>query len=180
MYVQYGDTTRWSSRVARLTGLTTIAPDSTPNVGDVSTWWTNVNLGIGPTSWWVGIPVDKVGRTTGWSRGKLGYTCVDETFNVPGSLALTHTILCNDIIVPDTLSGGVVNVPYSGGGDSGGPVFISNNNAFTELKALGIMVGTRFEPYAVILDNNFACTASECWTYYNRISRIKMYVHAPF
>jgi hypothetical protein len=143
MYVDYTNDSRWSSRVARLTGLTSIASDSTPVIGSVSSWWTNVTLGTSASSWWVGIPVDKVGRTTGWSRGKLGYTCQDQTFNIPNSL-LTQTILCNDIVVPDTLAGGSVNVPYAGGGDSGAPVFISNNDTSTQLKALGILVGVRY------------------------------------
>ena len=178
MYVQHVNQSRWAGRVARLEGLTSIAPDSTPVIGDVAGWWTNVNLGTLPSSWWVGVPVDKVGRSTGWSRGKLGYTCQTETFNVPGS-SLTHTILCNDIIVPDTLSGGGVNVPYGGGGDSGGPVFISNNNTSTELKALGIVVAFKYDP-AIPVEGSYVCTHSGCWVYYNRLSRIKMYVHAPY
>jgi hypothetical protein len=55
----------------------------------------------------VGQQANKVGRTTGWSRGQITNTCVN--VNVSGS---TITQLCQSIV-----SAGV------GGGDSGSPVF---------------------------------------------------------
>lgn len=66
-----------------------------------------------------------------------------------------------------------------GGGDSGGPVFISNNNTGTELKALGIAIGFRYHP-GIPLEGNLFCNTDDCWVFYNRLTRIKMYVSEPY
>ena len=72
----------------------------------------------------VGQMANKVGRTTGWTRGRVSNVCVD--VNVSGS---DITQLCQTLV-----SAGV------GGGDSGSPVFLrqgSSNNA----TLLGILWG---------------------------------------
>jgi hypothetical protein len=55
----------------------------------------------------VGEPVEKIGRTTGWSHGTVSRTCT--SYNVSGS---TVTMLCQDAVTGTSSSG-----------DSGSPVF---------------------------------------------------------
>jgi hypothetical protein len=71
----------------------------------------------------VGNTANKVGRTTGWSRGSLANTCVDT--NVSGT---NITVLCQNW----------VNARVSGG-DSGSPVFISSGTS--SVKLAGILWG---------------------------------------
>jgi hypothetical protein len=75
------------------------------------------------TNFAIGLVVNKVGRTTGWTQGQVTNTCV--TTNVSGSLI---TQLCQTFVAAG------VN-----GGDSGSPVFriLSSNN----VRLLGILWG---------------------------------------
>jgi len=71
----------------------------------------------------VGQTVNKVGRTTGWSQGRVTNTCV--TTNVSGS---NHTDICQNFVSATV-----------GSGDSGSPVFmISGGNNVT---LVGILWG---------------------------------------
>lgn len=70
----------------------------------------------------VGDIVDKVGRTTGWTNGRVGATCVTTgIFGLPN-----HLMLCQDIV--DSFFGTVIVA----GGDSGSPAFIKRvgNNVY--------------------------------------------------
>ena len=71
----------------------------------------------------VGNTANKVGRTTGWSQGKITNTCV--TVNVSGT---SITQLCQNIVRANV-----------GAGDSGSPVFLGANN--TKVKLAGILWG---------------------------------------
>jgi hypothetical protein len=62
---------------------------------------------VGEESPVVGRTLNKVGRTTGWSAGRVTHTCV--TVNVSGSVI---TMICQDIVRANV-----------GAGDSGSPVF---------------------------------------------------------
>jgi hypothetical protein len=73
----------------------------------------------------VGQQANKVGRTTGWSRGAITNTCVH--VNVSGT---NITQLCQSIV-----SAGV------GGGDSGSPVFLRNGSG-NNVRLLGILWGS--------------------------------------
>jgi len=73
----------------------------------------------------VGQTANKVGRTTGWTRGAITATCVN--VNVSGS---NITQLCQTIV-----SAGV------GGGDSGAPVFLQPNTNNNSVTLLGILWG---------------------------------------
>ena len=75
------------------------------------------------TSFAVGTEVNKVGRTTGWTQGKVTATCVNT--NVSGS---TIHQLCQTFV-----AAGV------GGGDSGSPVFRITGNNTAQL--IGILWG---------------------------------------
>jgi hypothetical protein len=72
----------------------------------------------------VGQTANKVGRTTGWTRGAITNTCVN--VNVSGT---NITQLCQTIV-----SAGV------GGGDSGSPVFRQPNSG-NNVTLLGILWG---------------------------------------
>jgi hypothetical protein len=71
----------------------------------------------------VGQTVNKIGRTTGWTSGKVVATCADA--NVGGT---TYTVLCQNFV-----QAGV------GGGDSGSPVFSYSTG--TAVTLLGILWG---------------------------------------
>jgi hypothetical protein len=73
----------------------------------------------------VGQTANKVGRTTGWSRGRITNTCVN--VNVSGT---NLTQLCQSIV-----TAGV------GGGDSGSPVFLRPGSG-TSVRLLGILWGS--------------------------------------
>jgi hypothetical protein len=60
----------------------------------------------------VGQTVNKVGRTTGWTRGKVTNTCVNTTVGFTGTLLLCQTIV----------------FAGAGPGDSGAPVFKGSTN----------------------------------------------------
>ncbi len=71
----------------------------------------------------VGQTVNKVGRTTGWTSGKVVATCVDA--NVGGT---TYSVFCQNLV-----QAGV------GGGDSGSPVFSYSTG--TAITLLGVLWG---------------------------------------
>jgi len=73
----------------------------------------------------VGQTANKVGRTTGWTRGGITATCVN--VNVSGS---NVTQLCQTVV-----SAGVA------GGDSGSPVFLQPNTSSNNVTLLGILWG---------------------------------------
>jgi hypothetical protein len=73
----------------------------------------------------VGQTANKVGRTTGWSRGRITNTCVN--INVSGT---NLTQLCQSIVTAAV-----------GGGDSGSPVFLRPSGG-TNVRLLGILWGS--------------------------------------
>jgi hypothetical protein len=76
----------------------------------------------------VGNKVNKVGRTTGWTSGKITNTCV--TVNVFGT---SITQICQNIVTGT-----------SGAGDSGAPVFLGASNA--TVKLAGVFWGNNASP----------------------------------
>jgi hypothetical protein len=80
---------------------------------ETSTWRQNVDT-MAPT--WVGLSVDKQGRTTGWTRGTVSATCTAETVGSPYG---SYVVLCSD----------VVDGSAAGEGDSGAPVFVIDGSA---------------------------------------------------
>jgi hypothetical protein len=72
-----------------------------------------------------GMPVDKVGRTTGWTHGNVLDTCAYITHSDPDVGSFKY--LCQ----------GLADY-FSGGGDSGSPVFSRNR---TEVNLVGIHWG---------------------------------------
>jgi hypothetical protein len=77
-------------------------------------WWPNIQSV--PLSY-VGMPVDKVGRSTGWTRGTIQNTCENRAVTVVPS-SMSYMALCVDHMV----------VARTGQGDSGSPVFVAMSN----------------------------------------------------
>lgn len=77
----------------------------------VTGWWTNV---ASPGSVFQGQTVDKMGRTTGWTRGSVSATCVVGDIDSNADLVADYRILCSHTVTNSR----------AGQGDSGGPVFI--------------------------------------------------------
>ncbi len=127
---RYSDSARalYSGSVASTRGV--IAKTSAPNNGSlvVTDAFTITSQNNTTTSFALGTTVNKVGRTTGWTRGKITATCVNT--NVSGT---NITQLCQTFVEDP---GGAVVV---GGGDSGSNVFrvTSGNN----VQLVGILWG---------------------------------------
>jgi len=166
MYVEFDSSQNYSSRVARMTGLANYG-FSHLVYGTRDGWFTNVNLSL--SSSWVGMDVDKVGRTTGWSRGDLNRTCVHITVN--SATANAYTVLCSD----------EVKGAYAGRGDSGAPVFIGHDDSDSQLNALGIQFAANFAAgYDTDEEGNQYCNNSNCLYYFNRLSRLYLFLTIPY
>lgn len=172
MYVKYDNPSDWSSRVAIMSGLATLyAGDSAIYIGSRTGWWTNINLSPTSYSYWQGIDVDKVGRTTGWTRGKLDGTCVAITVDSAQSPTQFARILCTD----------VVKGAYAGNGDSGSPVFVGHDGSNSELKALGVLSSVDYiHGFAITGEGAPFCNNAECRYYYTRLQRIGLFVYQPY
>jgi hypothetical protein len=73
----------------------------------------------------VGLTLNKVGRTTGWSAGPVTNTCVN--LNVSGSFII---MICQDLVRAN-----------AGEGDSGSPVFSRNSSLTSNVTLRGIVWG---------------------------------------
>ncbi len=94
---------------------------SSTNLTIVGSW--TITSDASSSSFTVGSTVNKVGRTTGWSRGPVSNTCVN--VNVSGS---NITQLCQTIVSATV-----------GGGDSGSDVFTVTSG--TNVKLAGVLWG---------------------------------------
>lgn len=127
-------------------------------------YWTTIT---GSTTHWVGMDVDKVGRTTGWTRGQYNGSCVSATPD-SGVTSKEYRILC-----ADEVTGGM-----AGHGDSGAPVFIAHDDSNTELFLLGIEFASAGATLDEDENHNSFCT-SGCIYHYSTITRIGLYVPLP-
>ena len=150
---RYSDASRalYSADVASSQGL--IARTTGPNNGSVTVDPANPFFSIAgqdnqTTSFRVGTVVNKIGRTSGWTQGRVTRTCVNT--NVFGS---NFTQLCQTFV-----SAGVA------GGDSGSPVFTTTGRDRATL--VGILWGGSgsslyvFSPLKQIRDELGAFTAT--------------------
>ncbi len=103
------------ARIARTTGVGSLTVSTT------SPRFTITGTSNFPTA---GQTLNKMGRTTGWSRGTVTSTCAN--INVSGS---TITQLCQDVVVANVA-----------GGDSGSPVFSATTTG-TTATLVGILWG---------------------------------------
>lgn len=99
----------YSSASKKLARTTSVATGNNRGTLSFHSWWNSIGT-VPPT--WVGMSVDKIGRTTGWTRGTLGASCFDQKFVFPG---VTQKVL--------VLCGSRVDNASMGTGDSGSPVF---------------------------------------------------------
>src|SRR5689334_16506393 len=88
-------------------------------------WWNTVEkAGFTP---YTGLTIDKVGRTTGWTRGVVTQTCSAQTVG-DAVTGITTVILCSDVVTSSAV----------GGGDSGAPVLIPPGSD-PNVQAFGIL-----------------------------------------
>jgi hypothetical protein len=136
-----GKTCRWSDSafVAYAVGVTA-APGPVGRTTGITTNWLSPNITIdnnrpifhiiAPPSqpFLVGLTLDKVGRTSGWSEGSISSTCVD----FPWTPLSNTEILCQYI----------VHCPNNGcavEGDSGSPVFRITNLPKSYVELYGVL-----------------------------------------
>jgi hypothetical protein len=119
---------------------------------------------------YVGASVDKMARTTGWTRGTVAASCVDRVV----SDVVTYATPCTTVV-----SGARV-----GQGDSGGPVFNSTSTTFDHVEPLGIMFGLYPKPDASWpTDGNLRfCNASipGCSYFYASFAQIQAHLGTTF
>lgn len=160
MYVKYDDPSISLNRVP-YTG-TNPGTNNTPSGTSVAGWWTIISSSF--YNPWVNDSVDKVGRTTGWTRGTLANTCAPTKVTADSPYS-DYMILCAD----------KVQNASAGQGDSGGPVFVPQNPpnpvypVGVEFSAAGSFTGTPGQQY---------CYAS-CIYSYSRMSRILLFLPEP-
>jgi hypothetical protein len=109
-----------------------------------------------------GLSIDKVGRTTGWTRGNVSATCAYTQSGgiFANSIPFTSLVLCHD-----EFSGAAV-----GGGDSGGPVFRMASPG-------GFVVGVAYAG-GPINPQTGICTSS-CVIAFTRWDRVKEHLNMP-
>jgi hypothetical protein len=145
MFVSYGSGVSWSKRVA-FTASMAVNYNSNGSISQTG-WWTNV---VAAGSVFQGQSVDKMGRTTGWSRGTVSNTCVN------GDVSSTYRILCSH-----TVTGSRV-----GQGDSGAPVFIppASGQITQPLTPLGVLFAGNNMNWQDLSDGvNYCQTACTYW-----------------
>ncbi len=94
-------------------------------------WWT-ASGSVPPT--YVGQSVDKVGRTTGWTRGSVDATCIDVAVALDPSTGaivpgVSYMVICADQVINSGVSQG----------DSGAPVWVTNAGTGSALQPVGIL-----------------------------------------
>jgi hypothetical protein len=122
MYVRFNDMSHYSKKV-----FITEFVGGNNTGGSITTtgWWTNIQPPIVAS---VGHSVDKVGRTTGWTRGTVGATC--ENVTVSTDQGFDYVVLCANRVDNSRV----------GQGDSGSPAFLSiSGGSTTPLYPLGIL-----------------------------------------
>jgi hypothetical protein len=122
-FCRYSDASRarYSSGTAYVLG--SIEKTTGPNNGSLTL---SGSFSIGSTSDGLqGNTANKVGRTTGWSQGRITSTCV--TTNVSGS---NKTLICQNFVSAKL-----------GAGDSGSPVFLGSGGSLSTVALAGVLWG---------------------------------------
>lgn len=112
-----------SKRVARTSSLGT---NNQPGSLTISGWWTSVD---DPLFSVIELNADKVGRTTGWTRGAIAGTC--ESWVLQHPHRPDYVVRCLDRVVFASV----------GAGDSGGPVFFATDDSTSAVVPLGVVGG---------------------------------------
>lgn len=157
MYVQYYDGGQAAKRVpfTQSTGFNN-------NGGSiiVTGWW---NTPLAPVYPMMGESADKMGRTTGWTRGTVVSTCA------PVVIGSSYVVTCASEI----------DNARVGTGDSGAPVFLPPpSGQFQPLYPLGVLFAganmTQFDPS----DGTSYCNAA-CKFWYSRWDQIQTHFQSP-
>lgn len=151
-----------SYRVARPSSVQ--AFNNSPGTLQIAGWWTSIGSVIPSV---VGLFADKVGRTTGWTRGEITASCVDVVVNYqPGGLA---EVLCSNR----------VSMASAGGGDSGAPVFWATSNPNATLGPFGVLFawGPQTQEQTDYCDNP---SGAECFYYFSNWSWINWHLGRTF
>lgn len=156
MFVLYGNPSDGPTRVARPVG----PPGINNNRGSITVegWWESINQTEGQLV--VGGVVNKVGRSTGWTRGTIVATCVSPP------IEYQYVVVCAS----------QVNDASVGEGDSGAPVFSSANRIGIQHIRQGIL-------YAGTGDwaqdpTGFLYCVSRCTFFYSRWDQINQHLGA--
>jgi hypothetical protein len=157
MYVKYDDPSISSETLAQTASYGT--SNSTGSITYTGAW---TNLSGTNFNFLVGDNVDKMGRTTGWTRGTLSATC--QKTNVGESGLSSWTVLC-----AYRVSGASF-----GQGDSGGAVFQIAGDGIVKLGILFSGAGT----FDFNEEGNLYCTA-DCIYSYNIWGRIHLFLPEP-
>lgn len=121
-----------------------------------------VNVQRAPYTY-VGMQVDKVGRTTGWTRGTLASTCQANVIN--DVTYGPYMVLCTDRVTNSTI----------GPGDSGAPVFVPDP---TTTYAIGILIAGGPIDTGDAYDS-WCSSTSNCSYLYNDWSSFDAGAHIP-
>lgn len=131
-------------------------------------YWRNIAAPLATTPM-VGDPLDKMGRTTGWTRGTFVASCQDIADPVANSMHL-----CSDQITNSR----------AGEGDSGGPIFIPPppGQVSQPLTPVGILWGGSPANHYDSADGLYYCdgTAGPCQIYYSNWARAQTAMTSPF
>ena len=146
----------WAKRVAKPTG---VFSNNTVGSAAFSGFWTS--LPLAPFAF-IGLPVDKVGRTTGATRGQLEATCTNPLVSVPPA---TYRVLCADQVVNAS----------AGQGDSGAPVLFPESP--TQAQVLGMLFAGGPLNTLNSSDGTWRCANTTCRFYYSNWSQIELHLN---
>jgi hypothetical protein len=158
--VLFGTSSVGAKRVARTSG---VAPSNTRGTRSLAGWWTTIAQ---YQYSYVGQSVDKVGRTTGWTRGYVQSTCADVKVNE--GYPDEYMVLCSDEVTGAS----------AGGGDSGSPVFKSISTPTQTVWPLGVLFAGGPLNQVDINDNTRYCEAAPvpCTFFFSEFPQIEVHV----
>lgn len=166
LYVQYTDPSISSKMVVytNTTGFNNAGGSIT-----ATGYWRNIAAPLA-TSPMIGDALDKMGRTTGWTRGTFSASCQDIADTVANSMHL-----CSDVIINSS----------AGDGDSGGPIFIAPpaGQVSQPLTPVGILWGVWPKDHYDATDQHvWECTGGQgpCHIYYSNWARAQTAMGSPF
>jgi hypothetical protein len=145
----------WAKRVAKPTG---IFSNNTVGTVTFSGFWTS--LPLAPFTY-IGLSVDKVGRTTGGTRGQLEATCMNPLVSVA---SVTYRVLCADQVVNAS----------AGQGDSGSPVLFPEGPV--QAQVLGVLFAGGPLNTLNSSDGTWRCANTTCRFYYSNWSQIELHL----
>ncbi len=158
LYADSRPRSSWSKRVAFVFGVGQNNSNGSIEFGPSPQWYTGLSIYYYP---YVGMSIDKMGRTTGWTRGTVGSTCESP---VVQSGSTTYVVLCATRVDNSAV----------GQGDSGSPVFVPPGGGFP-LRAAGILFAGGLLNSYNSADQTYRCT-SNCFYYFSTWTSIETHL----